>query len=244
MVETALFRIAYPVLCSMTDRVQIDRMPPAAALRETLAELTSLLREPESISMEREIGLFGELLTLLGLVPVLGGLPAVEAWRGPRGEEHDFGLADTDVEVKTTISERRAHWIDSFTQLQPTTSRPLWLISHQLTGAGTGFGRTLPELIDEVGAALAGTARADFESKVGLAGWRAAYATQVSSRWERRRGSAAFEVDEQFPKLVPDSLQQAGIAIDRLVQVRYRVDLDGLADPDFTPSTIQAALGS
>ncbi|RLP94965.1 PD-(D/E)XK motif protein [Micromonospora sp. CV4] len=244
VVATALFRDAYAVLCSMADRIQVAGMTPTHALRETLGQLASLLREPESISQEREIGLFGELLTLGGLAARVGGSAAVGAWRGPQGEEHDFGLPAVDVEVKTTIGERRAHWIDSLTQLQPTTDRPLWLVSHQLTGAGVGFGKTLPELIDKVGSTLPSTTRDDFEAKLSAAGWSAAYATQMTSRWERRTESAAFEIDEQFPRLVPDALQQAGLPIVRLIQVRYRVDLDGMASPVSIPAGIVAALGS
>ncbi|MEV6372541.1 PD-(D/E)XK motif protein [Micromonospora musae] len=244
VVAEALFRDAYPVLCSMADRIQIEGMKPARALRETLAQLASLLRQPASISQEREIGLFGELLTLGGLAARVGGSAAVGAWRGPQGEEHDFGLPAADVEVKTTASERRAHWIDSFTQLQPTTDRPLWLVSHQLTLAGPGFGKTLPELIDEVGLALRSASRDDFEAKLSGAGWSSAYAAQMTSRWERRTESAAFEVDDQFPRLVPDALQRAGLPIARLIQVRYRVDLDGLANPVSMPAVIEAALGS
>ncbi|SBT68538.1 Putative PD-(D/E)XK family member, (DUF4420) [Micromonospora sediminicola] len=244
VVAAALFRDAYPVLCSMADRIQIEGMKPAHALRETLGQLASLLREPKSISQEREIGLFGELLTLRGLAAKVGGSAAVGAWRGPQGEEHDFGLPAADVEVKTTISERRAHWIDSFTQLQPTTDRPLWLVSHQLTAAGAGFGKTLPELIDEVGSTLGSTTRDDFDAKLSTAGWSVAYAPLLTSRWERRTESAAFQVDEQFPRLVPDTLQRAGVPSARLIQVRYRVDLDGIASPLGIPAVIVAALGS
>ncbi|MFI5937861.1 PD-(D/E)XK motif protein [Actinoplanes sp. NPDC051494] len=244
VVETSLFRAAYPVLCSTADRVQLDGMEPAAALRETLSDLTSLLREAESISMEREIGLMGELLTLRGLIASLGGPAAVEAWRGPNGEEHDFGLPDADVEVKTTISERRAHWIESFTQLQPSAGRPLWLLSHQLTGTGTEFGWTLAELIDEVASTLTGRTHDEYRVKVSKTGWREAHALRIRSRWERRQESAAFEVTSRFPRLAPEALQRAGFAVDRFIQVRYRIDLDGIASPDVIPAAIIAALGS
>jgi hypothetical protein len=243
VVSSALFRDAYPVLCSMADRIQVEGMKPAHALRETLRQLASLLREPDSVSREREVGLFGELLTLAGLVANVGGPAAVGAWRGPLGEEHDFGLPSADVEVKTTTSERRAHWIDSFTQLQPTTGRHLWLVSHQLTAAGVGFGRTLSELIDEVGSTLRGTTRDDFDAKLSSAGWSATYSMRMASRWERRSESAAFEVNDQFPRLVPDALQRAGLSVTRLIQVRYRVDLDGIASGASIPAVVVAALG-
>ncbi len=239
-----LFRDAYAVLCAIADRIQIDGMEPAPALHATLGQLAHLLRVPDSFSTEREVGLFGELLTLGGLSAGLGSLAAVHAWRGPNGEEHDFGLPDADIEVKTTTSERRAHWIDSITQLQPTTKRPLWLASHQLTAAGGGFGRTLPEMIAQVGSTLGGAAYEDFVTKLARAGWSDAYSSRVTSRWERRRDSVAFVIDDHFPRLTPVTLQRAGIFVERLTQVRYRVDLEGLINPVTVPAAVAAALGS
>jgi hypothetical protein len=46
------------------------------------------------------------------------------------------------MEVKTTLSEKRMHIIGSLTQLVPTGSTPLFVLSLQLTGAGAGTGHT------------------------------------------------------------------------------------------------------
>ena len=76
----------------------------------------------------------------------------MNSWRGPIGEEHDFGMSAPDVEVKTTLGERREHWISTATQLVPTGDRPLYLLSIQLTSAALDSGQhpSRPGLIGPV----------------------------------------------------------------------------------------------
>lgn len=240
--SSALFRDAYPMLCSMADRVQIDGLSPSAALRATLDRLAALLSTPDVLSKEREVGLFGELLTLSGLVAALGPDAAVQSWRGGQAEEHDFGLPDLDAEIKTTTSERRVHWIESLTQLVQTGARPLWLLSHQVTGAGAGAGHSLPDLIDELrGRTGTGAARDALEAGLSGAGWDDSYRDQIGSRWVRRTASTAYLVADGFPRLTPAKLRQAGVLLDRIPDIRYRVDLSGLATPADTPKLIVRA---
>jgi hypothetical protein len=237
--SSALFRDAYPMLCSMADRVQIDGLSPSAALRATLDRLAALLSTPDMLSKEREVGLFGELLTLSGLVDALGPDAAAQSWRGGLAEEHDFGLPDFDVEIKTTTSERRVHWVESLTQLVSTGARPLWLLSHQVTGAGAGPGHALPDLIDELRRRTGtGTARDAFEAGLSGAGWNDSYRDRIDSRWVRRTTSTAHPVADEFPRLTPEKLRQAGVLLDRIPDIRYRVDLTGLATPTDTPKII------
>lgn len=237
-----LFHDAYPLLCSVADRVQLGGMTPARALQATLGRLSSLLRTPDALSREREVGLFGELLVLGGLVDRLGAAEAVEAWRGSLSEEHDFGLPDLDVEVKTTTSESRTHWIESLTQLVPKVGRPLWLLSHQLTSAGTGAGVSLPDLVDAVSARLGSdTRRNHFEDALSHAGWREGYRERLTTRWTRRSASRGYHVTGSFPRLTPDDLRDRGVVIDRIPTIRYRIDLDGLAGPTDTPEIIRTA---
>ncbi|WP_409183003.1 PD-(D/E)XK motif protein [Amycolatopsis sp. VS8301801F10] len=239
-----LFRTAYPLLCSIADHVQCDGMRPTDALRRALRDFASLLKNEQGFPREREIGLFGELLSLKGLIQSEGVAVALAGWRGPSGEEHDFGLPDDDVEVKTTSSERRTHWIESLSQLVPTGDRPLWLVSHQLTQAGAGAGWRLGGLIDQIRAAVgAGTDRDGLEAGLADWGWNDELAARCETRWTRRVPSTVYAVDARFPTLTPQVLEHAGVTLNRLVEVRYRVDLTGLA-PVPTPTTsLSAALG-
>lgn len=237
-----LFHDAYPVLCSVADRVQLGGLSPASALHATLDRMSSLLRTPDFLSREREVGLFGELLVLGGLVDRLGAAKAVEAWRGSQAEEHDFGLPDLDVEVKTTTSESRTHWIESLTQLVPKVRRPLWLVSHQLTTAGAGSGSTLPGLVETVSARIGPGGQQDlFENALSHAGWRYDYQERLTTRWTRRSASRGYHVTGAFPRLTPDDLRERGVVIDRIPGIRYRIDLDGFEGEYETPEIIRTA---
>jgi hypothetical protein len=119
----AFFADAYPVLCGITDRAQLDGMSVTSALAETLRRLGHLIRPDQSLTRETETGLLGELLLIAGLIATTSPDEALAAWRGG-SEEHDFGLVDCDIEVKTTTAESRTHRISSLGQLQPTGKGP------------------------------------------------------------------------------------------------------------------------
>ncbi|MFL6140373.1 MAG: PD-(D/E)XK motif protein [Labedaea sp.] len=242
--DAALFRDAYPILCSMVDRVQLAGFTPSAALRATLRKLSSLLRAPGSMSREREVGLFGELLVVGGLINTIGPRSAIQAWRGGQAEEHDFGLPELDLEVKTTSGERRTHWIESLTQLVPTMQRPLWLVSHQVTTAGAGDGKTLPALVDLLRGRLEiGEVRDGFENGLAGSGWEEAERDRLVTVWTRRTDSTAFAVVDEFPRLTPDSLRQDDVPFERILDVKYRIDLNGLTSHLPIPGVIATAVG-
>ncbi|MCI4064498.1 PD-(D/E)XK motif protein [Micromonospora sp. R77] len=224
--DPSLFVDAYPVLCAIADRAQLDGNGFGVAVTDTLRLLIRLTERNRSISRDREVGLVGELLTLIGACKRLGPQAAVSAWRGPHGEEHDFAIEDLDVEVKTTASERRAHWIGSLTQLQATPPAPLWLVSHQLTEAGRGQGWTLGELVAAARGAAAGpTASMELDAKLAAAGWAEPFDELCVTRWRRRSPSRAFLVAEDFPRLTAHQLADTGFDYSHVTDVRYRIDL-------------------
>ncbi|WP_181773439.1 PD-(D/E)XK motif protein [Amycolatopsis pittospori] len=239
----ALFSDAYPLLCSMADRIQISGLSPSDALWATLDKMSRLLLAPDALSREREVGLFGELLFLAGLFEVVGVEKALEAWRGGT-EEHDFGLPTMDIEIKTTIGERRRHWVESLTQLEPTLGRPLWLVSHQLTPAGAGDGRFLSDLVDTIRAKIdSGASRYGFESTLAEAGWNDDHRSRLTTRWTQRSASQAYPVVDTFPRLTQSALLNSGVRLSLIPDVRYRIDLTDLATTPNLPEIIEAAIG-
>lgn len=238
-----LFRDAYPLLCSIADRVQLDGMRPSEAVRLSLQQLSLLLRQSSTLSREEEIGLMGELLTLKGLIDDLGAAEAVGSWLGGKNEEHDFRLSEADLEVKTTTAEQRSHWITSLTQLVATIERPLWLVSHQLTEAGSGGGSGLPDLIESVRRNVgSGSARDALE--VGLEGarWSDDLVSHCTTRWTKRAESRAYAVGGDFPRLTPAQFAALDIDAVRVSEVKYRINLDGLPHTEAPPSMIRAAI--
>jgi len=226
--EPRLFADAYPILCGVADRTQLDHMPVSRALNETLRRLGHLIRAEQTLTREVEAGLLGELSLLAGLTAVTTPELAIQAWRGGT-EEHDFGLPDLDVEVKTTTSESRSHRISSLTQLQPTADRPLWLLSLQLTRAGSG-GTDAAEMIRRVRTLFAtATLRDEFDARVQAAGWRHRYANDALQSWRLRTDPALFHVTADFPRLTPAILAAGGVDLDAVSDIRYRIDLTGRA---------------
>ncbi|MGI5246647.1 PD-(D/E)XK motif protein [Dactylosporangium sp. CA-139066] len=238
--DAALFTDAYPVLRAVADRIQVDKQPFTQAVTSTLRRLGHLLRPETNLQRATETGLLGELALFNGLARTLGPETALRAWRGALSEEHDFGLDDHDVEVKTTTREARLHSIESLTQLVPTDQRGLWLISFQVTVAGTG-GTTLPDLITIARSLLAaGPDRDAFDDLLASAGWADRFATSCTTKWRLRNPPAAFVVDHTFPRITPAMLDPRIDAV-RIQDVRYRVNLTG-RPPDTPPDVVGDAL--
>jgi hypothetical protein len=237
--EPALFVDAYPILCAIADRAQLGGRGFAAAVVETVRMLGRLLEGGHALSRERELGLCGELLVLLGACRRLGPNDAVTGWRGPHFEEHDFAIDGLDVEVKTTASERRAHWIDSLTQLQPTASTALWVVSHQLTEAGPQEGWSLGDLVNAARSAVVGSTGSDgLDERLAAAGWSDPFAELCLTRWRRRTPSNAYLVAGDFPRLTATQLASAHLDHSRLTDVRYRIDLTSQTAGAAVPESI------
>ena len=231
----------YPVLCTILDLVQLDGDDFAEAVESVIGGLSDILLGRGGLSREKQIGLFGELVVLLSLARGTSPQEALGAWRGPDSEEHDFGLSDVDLEVKTTTSERRGHWIGSVTQLVPTGERPLHLVSIQITGAGNGPGASLADLV-HAARQLPGIVRSDLDKTLQTVGYRDHHADLYTSRWTLRSAGAFHLVDNAFPAITPDRVAAAVPNAARVTDLQYRIDLDGLtATAALFPISLQEA---
>jgi hypothetical protein len=219
----------YPVLCAIADRVQLKQETFASAVRAALTGLQEILAGRGGLTPEKQVGLFGELTVLLSLALETSAAEAVEAWRGPDREEHDFGLANCDLEVKTTASEKRSHWINSLTQLSPSPGRMLFLLSLQLTAAGGEPGLSLAELVDTA-TGFPGMPTEKLSNVLESSGYYARHADLYVTRWRLRSAPAFYLVDEQFPALTTNRVFAVIPKGERIEDVRYRIGLDGLTD--------------
>ncbi len=237
-VDGPVIRDAYPLLCAIADKVQIGKQDMRQAIGSMLDSLHVLLAHRTLLSEDEQTGLFGELIVFRRLVHSVSAKAAVAAWRGPDSEEHDFDIGDVDLEVKTTMSESRQHWISSLEQLKPTIGRTLWFASVQLTIAGAG-GHSLPELIANIEASLPEpeTLRA-FRKKLDDAKWRADLGHLYPRRLRLRTKPAILRVDASFPALTPDLLATSDADQNRLLKVRYMIDVGGLEQVEPLPKTL------
>ena len=241
--DPALFAGAYPILCTIADRIQLGQLDLPSAFASTVRLLDQLLKHDASLPTEPEVGLLGELLIVRSLCRNLGIADALAAWRSSEVEEHDFSVDNIDVEVKTTSSERRSHWITSLTQLVATGDRPLWLISNQVTRTGPGNGRSLSELVNDIRQLIGSDLnRSIFEQRLGAAGWNDVYTRTVRDRWLLRMPSTGFLVADDFPRLTPSLLADAGQTLVRIPELRYRIDLTGYPATATAPDIVAAIL--
>jgi hypothetical protein len=212
----------HAMLCAIADRIQLEHRDPLDAVSETLQRWRSVLAARTRLDVQAEIGLVGELLFLEALAVERPEPEALEAWRGSLGEEHDFGLVSTDVELKTTSGERREHWISGLGQLAPTGARPLVLVSLQITRGGSA-GQTLPTLIDRLRHRFSDAPQ--FEAKLAAVRWSDEESDLFPERWRLRTAPRAFLIDATFPALTSASLAQTGLDLAAVRDVHYRLDL-------------------
>lgn len=229
---------AYPVFCSIADRIQLRAMSFGDAVLDALGSLRELLAGKGRLTQEQEIGLYGELLvlgSLLGMMPASG---ALSSWRGPDSAEHDFSLDVDDVEVKCTLAEDRAHWINGLCQMEPTIGRKLWLLSVQLTAAGPS-GTSLAELVETTRSYFSDPLLVrEMDEKLAVLNWRDDAAELYQRRYRIRSQPLLFRVDDGFPALTASRFERAGLAFDRLRQVRYQIDLTGLHGSSEVPAQL------
>lgn len=223
---------AYLFLCDIIDRVQAKGESLATAAEVVLQGMGSILRRQSSLTREQEIGLFGELLVLDHLLKNLNPADAIKAWRGPQSEEHDFVLGDYDLEVKTTTSDERIHWITNARQLAPAENRPLKLASVQLTPKGGSGSCTLGTLVDHLVESL-GDATPSFLRILESSGYTREDADLYPTQWALRDVAACFAVDDEFPKITGDELARLPLGGGRIKALRYQINITGLpSDPD------------
>jgi hypothetical protein len=232
-----VFRRALPIVWRIADRIQLEQVNFAEAVVVTLADFGELLEGASVLSSDREVGLFGELMVIDCLVSTLGGTQAVTSWRGPNGDEHDFDLGSGDLEVKSTLSEKRVHWISSLSQLEPTPGRTLWLLSMQLT-TGLGEALTIADIVARLQSRLVGPDLEAFAKKLYSVGWRDKYRATMRRRFRMRSRPLILPVDAEFPALTPDRVMAAGMSLARLREISYSIDVSGLNEEPFPPSAL------
>ncbi|MSO38356.1 MAG: PD-(D/E)XK motif protein [Acidimicrobiia bacterium] len=230
----SLMREFYSFLCSIGDRIQLDAVPPDQAVRDSLRSWMRLLQQLTVLSVERQLGLVGELWMLRRLAGSQGFKSALTAWRGHLAEEHDFGLPSVDIEVKATVSERRVHVISSLTQLVPSPTRQLFLLSLQFTTGGGGnnsFG--LPDFVPAIHAELPDPLRTAFDDRLIAYGWNPEHIAYYTKHLHLRSLPILLPIEPEGPAITPTVLHAAMPArSQRILEASYRIDLTDLGYPD------------
>ncbi len=186
----------------------------------TLSEFRLLLQPGASdVSDEQITGLIGELLLLTEILSLSAN--AVELWRGPLGERHDFRGGALAIEVKTTLrAGNETMRISSLDQLLEPAGGELCVTRYTLErAAGAALTvRVLFRRAIELGAEptklkslLAAMGCADPEGDT----WNGVACELQESR--------AWRVDAAFPRLIPAGTP-SGIS-----EVTYAIELSAAA---------------
>jgi hypothetical protein len=226
--EQSMFREAYLFFTAVIDRVLKEGEDAGAAFASELKDLEALIDTGEVLSMEKQIGLVGELMVLEQLIAA-GGPAIISAWTGHLRESHDFRLGGHEFEVKTTTGRRRIHRINGLTQAVPSPDAKLSFISILLATAGPEEGATLPGHVKILQDLLAHDQAALSSLVDGLAasGYRAADAPAYGRAWKLRFPMAVVSVDAAFPAISGANLAPAmGHCFARLEDISYVVNLD------------------
>lgn len=163
---------------------------------------------PEGLGHEAQRGLYGELWFIdHHLFPALDGV-AINAWTGPEATAQDFQFPGCAVEVKTTTAKLPQHLaIASERQLDDTGVAALFLVHLSLDSRQDGR-RTLPVLIDDLRATLAGRESSAFllEERLFAAGYLDAHRHRYERTTYAVRTCQIYRVREGFPRLVEADL--------------------------------------
>lgn len=188
------------------------------------------------MTVKQLAGLYGELHVLERM---LGRNPkAVERWRGPLGESHDFVSVGLDAEVKTTLSsEDDVVHIHGIGQLSVPMGGQLRL-AHLRVESPSPDGESLGEIIERI-SILDHSGR--LPGLLAAAGYREAEHDAYSEVTFRLLAEMWFTVDSSFPRLDPESFP-GGVVPDGLSDFRYTLDLSRITTPPLGAAAIEDTL--
>jgi hypothetical protein len=228
--KAELFQVFYSLLCQLAQKVMVSHKEPLPALLREIASLESLLKKKATLSLEKQIGLFGELTVLKQILENNVAVGA-DCWTGPNRDSHDFRLKGKELEVKTALSTHRIHTIHGFRQLFPSGGHELALISVLLARAPQGDGHSLPELVGLIDQIVLerGFPADHLQDRLDSMGYNHEHAQLYASRYVLRQPLAYIPIGEGFPRITLELIQHGlGEEASRVQTVQYDLNVEGL----------------
>jgi hypothetical protein len=190
------------------------------------------------MTLKQLAGLYGELHVLGRLVA--RSPAAIERWRGPLREPHDFVSPRMSIEVKTTLSsEDDVVHIHGLEQLTEPSGGQLCL-AHLRVETPSPDGDSLNEVIkgleesDHDGRLQGLLASAGYQAAEKQAYGELTFAL-VNERW--------FDVDASFPRLSSQTFP-GGVVPDGLADFRYTLDLSDVPTLPLGTDAVEHALAT
>ncbi len=226
----------YLFVTAIADRVLDSHQSAIEAVTLELQSFAALLKEKSLLTIERQVGLIGELIVLERMLSA-DGSGAIAAWIGPHGEPHDFRVGNSEFEVKTTISTRRIHTIHNLTQLTGSPGCRLFIISILLGPPGKDSGFSLAEKIESINRSLkeSPNEKKQFLTALESNGYSSTDHAQYDRLFALRGPIAVVPVDSQFPTITSSTLKALlGHEAHRIDRFVYDVNVEGLESEEGT----------
>jgi hypothetical protein len=218
----------------ITEDFEYHGQSAIGAFNTAIKRWNELLIKRELLTEEQQIGLQGELI-FLGAILQKEGPKAITSWTGrneSKPERHDFRIKNAEIEIKTTKSLRRIHYIHGLNQLQPSEGYLLFLLSFKFESAGYENGTSLFDEVEKIKKILKESDNEiiEFEQKLKSSGYY-----EVDSPYYQRKFIFSdppifIEVNDKFPKITKNILSDfiPNDLLNRIDNVTYCVDVEGL----------------
>lgn len=234
--DVGLYRTFYHFSIEILQLILIQGMPVTQAIERCLGSWAQLLVRRKLLEETEQVGLAGELCFLRALIAGKGQ-EVFNSWLGPVSEPHDFRLETNEIEVKSTLQNRRIHHIHGLGQLEPSSGMQLYLLSLQFEPAGNAkAGKTLVERIDDMRLLLSGAEASleQFEGYLKKLGYENSDSGFYSHRMMFRSPPVLIPITAEFPRLtrsMVDQMLPEGTS-HRITYVEYELDVEGLGYPE------------
>jgi hypothetical protein len=188
------------------------------------------LRESIKLTMQEQIGLFGELWLLRSMLHNGAGSQIIGCWKGPYHEVFDFSLQNMSIEVKTTAAKMpyKAH-ISNELQLDDRLAGGILVLCFVAVQVGESSGETLGDVVksiedyvkdDEVACGL-------FQDKAFGCGLGKPYIDRYTAKYIVKE-HAFFNVGEGFPRILskdlPNGVGDISYSLDISACGNYRIE--------------------
>ena len=174
------------------------------------------------LSEEEVRGLIGEISVLCCLLTAQSADACLDAWRGPRGELHDFRLSKFRIEVKSWSNESRPRiFISDPSQIVVDETDPVWIAAVQISKSGT-HGRTLADWVQAPTSTMDSGQLEIYNSLLADYGFLGAQAELYTERYAVVQ-PVFYRVTATFPRI------DLALIPAPICAVKYAIELNGLS---------------
>jgi hypothetical protein len=183
------------------------------------------------LSEEEVRGLIGELEILSRMITAYGVDAALETWKGPSGELHDFRYDAFRIEVKTWVNESAPRiFISDPSQIVIDSAWPVFIAAVQLAKDDVA-GSTLPVRIATILNGMTASQKSIIEVLLADVGYLSVHAELYSNRYTIA-DSIFYHIRDGFPLIDPTTLPGG------VTNLKYALELGALS-PFISPSPIK-----